>query len=147
MILKTKVQNFAQKPHEFSFWYQHSWTMYWVKILRVETSSNNHPTKVPEAMLPAHDKEGLVEIRMVLPQLLLLDFPARPRNHRHKTSYCTLIVPVILHECVCLCVHTFSSQPVLSFLGSSWSRCLLSGRCGSVPCWSAGKREGTMNDI
>lgn len=42
-------------------------------ILRVETSPDDHPAEVPEAVLPPHDEERLVEVRVVLSQLLLLD--------------------------------------------------------------------------
>lgn len=55
-------------------------------ILRVEASSNNHPAKVPEAMLPSHDKERLVEVRMIFSQLLLLDFSARRREDKHSLN-------------------------------------------------------------
>lgn len=42
-------------------------------ILRVETSPDDHPAEVPEAVLPANDEERLVEVRVVFSQLLLLD--------------------------------------------------------------------------
>ena len=51
-------------------------------ILRIEASSNNHPTKVPEAVLPPHDKERLIKVRMIFSQFLLLDFSAQPNKHR-----------------------------------------------------------------
>lgn len=53
-------------------------------ILRIETSSNNHPTKVPEAVLPAHDEERLIKVGMVFSQFLLLDFSAQPHKHRKR---------------------------------------------------------------
>jgi len=46
------------------------------RLLRVEASPDDHPAEVPEAVLSPHDEERLVKVRMVLPQLLLLDLPA-----------------------------------------------------------------------
>lgn len=43
-------------------------------ILHIEAGSNNHPAKVPEAVLPTHNEERLIKVRMVFSQLLLLDF-------------------------------------------------------------------------
>lgn len=42
-------------------------------ILRIETSPDDHPAEVPEAVFPPNDEERLVEVRVVLSQLLLLD--------------------------------------------------------------------------
>lgn len=36
-------------------------------IVHVETGSNNHPAEVPESVLPSHNKEWLVKVRMILP--------------------------------------------------------------------------------
>lgn len=46
-------------------------------ILRVESSSNNHPAKVSEAVLPPHNEEWLIKVRVVFSQFLLLDFSAQ----------------------------------------------------------------------
>lgn len=43
-------------------------------ILRIEASSDNHPAKVPEAVLPPHDEERLIKVRVIFPQFLFLDF-------------------------------------------------------------------------
>lgn len=51
-------------------------------VLRIEASSNNHPAEVPETVLTPHDKKRLIEVRMVLPQLLLLNLPAQPHKQR-----------------------------------------------------------------
>lgn len=34
-------------------------------ILRIEASSNNHPAKIPEAVLPSHNEERLIKVRMI----------------------------------------------------------------------------------
>lgn len=36
-------------------------------IVHVETGSNDHPAEVPEAVLPSHNEEWLVKVRMILP--------------------------------------------------------------------------------
>ena len=46
-------------------------------ILRIETSSNNHPAKVPESVLPADNEERLIKVGMIFSQFLLLDFSAQ----------------------------------------------------------------------
>lgn len=55
-------------------------------ILRIESSSDNHPAKVPEAVLPSHNEERLIEVRMIFSQFLLLDFSAQPNKHRDRTN-------------------------------------------------------------
>lgn len=54
-------------------------------ILRIEASSNNHPAKVPEAVLPPHNEERLIKVRMIFSQFLLLDFSDQPNRHRDGT--------------------------------------------------------------
>lgn len=52
----------------------------------------------------------------------------------------TVTAPISIHVCKIfpdLWGNTFSFQLVLSFLGSSWFHCPLSGRCGSALCWNA----------
>lgn len=36
-------------------------------IVHVETGSNDHPAEVPESVLPSHNEEWLVKVRMILP--------------------------------------------------------------------------------
>lgn len=55
-------------------------------ILRVEASSNDHSAEVPEAVFPAYNKERLIEVWMVLPKLLLLDFSVGPTREKEKTN-------------------------------------------------------------
>lgn len=111
-------------------------------ILRVETSPDDHPAEVPEAVLPPHDEERLVEVRVVFSQLLLLDL----------SNSSTKQPPVNVHGATTQqrlnCrgssrrrVNTVSFLLVLSFPGSSWSHCPLSAHCDIVLCWNAGERR------
>ncbi|TNN57774.1 hypothetical protein EYF80_031958 [Liparis tanakae] len=57
------------------------------RLLRVEASPDDRPAEFPEAVLSAHDEERLVKVRMVLPQLLLLDLPASAEEETNTTHY------------------------------------------------------------
>lgn len=54
-------------------------------ILRVESGSNNHPAKVSEAVLPPHNEERLIKVRVIFSQFLLLDFSAQTGRVYFKT--------------------------------------------------------------
>ena len=51
-------------------------------FLRIEAGADDHSAEVPKAVLSPHDEQGLVEVRVVLPQLLLLDFPVETQGIR-----------------------------------------------------------------
>lgn len=47
------------------------------QILRIEACPDDHPAEVPEAMLTTHDEKRLIKVRVVFPQLLLLNLSAQ----------------------------------------------------------------------
>lgn len=90
-----------------------------ILILRIEASSNNHPAKVPEAVLPPHNEERLIKVRMIFSQFLLLDFSTSTElgqtpvifvsMKQQELNECTtyiyfwqkLTLHIILGQCLC----------------------------------------------
>lgn len=136
--------------------------------LRIKASPYHHSAEVPESVLTANYEKGFVKIRVILSQLLLLDFP-------FEKMYITLSVThypwqkyplhFVLFFMLTLntfnfiqrtvntenvhsnfwFLNTFSFQLVPFFLGSSLSHCLLSVHFCISLCWSARRKMIPFN--